>query len=175
MKKILSILIPMFSLTVGFAQISSQKEIVHQNYIYEIISNIKKIDKVTDNPVIVINDTIIDKYALGTISISRFDIENLTILKKGQNQLIKYYGEESVNGVILIKTKPFDQKIKEDYERDLDVLYLVDGKKISNSKAKNISADSIANIQVINNKDSIIKYTSKEVRGIIKITLKNNP
>ena len=99
----------------------------------------------------------------------------MSIIHKGQKDLIEVYGEQSINGVILIEAKPFDQKIKEDYEGDSNVLFLINGKKISNSKAEKINPDSIAKIQVIKNKDSIIKYTSKEVQGIIKITLKNNP
>ena len=172
MRTILSLLILLFS-NFLFSQNESQENI--DNYIYKIISDLEKENKVTDNPVIVINEIVYKERSWDTLSFSKFDIESISIIHKNQKDLVEVYGEQSINGVILIEAKPFDQKIKEEYEGDSNVLFIINGKEISNSKAKKINHDSIAQIQVIKNKDSIIKYTSKEVQGIIKITLKNNP
>jgi len=171
MKNITTILILLFS-TFLFSQNQSKEE-NQDNYIFKIISDLKNQNKISEKPVIVINEKVYKNNNWDALTISKFDIESLSIIKKGQKNLIEVYGNQSINGVILIETKPFDEKIKEDFESYSNALILLDNKEISNSKARKINPDSIENIQIIKNQDSIIKYTSKEVQGIIKITLKN--
>jgi outer membrane receptor for ferrienterochelin and colicin len=169
MRIILSILILLFS---NFLFSQDQLRENPDNYIYKIISDLEKEKQVTDNPVIVINEKVFKEKDWINLSLSKFDIESISIINKDQKGLIEVYGQQSVNGVILIKTKPFDEKIKEENKEDSNVLFLIDGKKISNSKVNKIDPESIEKVEVIKNQDSIKKYTSKEVQGIIKIILK---
>lgn len=54
------------------------------------------------------------------------------------------------------------------------VLYIVNGKKISNKSLKKINPKNIESLQVIKNKKELLKYTKKEFDGAIIITLKKN-
>jgi hypothetical protein len=53
-----------------------------------------------------------------------------------------------------------------------NVLYLLDGKKISSDTMRKISTDSISSIHVIKDVKKIKKYTPKKYDGIILIRLK---
>lgn len=151
---------------------TTDKETSRENYILKIISDLNKEEKVTGNPVIVINERIINAEALDTMTISAFEIESLSIIEKNQKTFKEIYGEQSINGVILIERKPFKEKINKDYNINEDVLFLLEGKPIKGSEANKIEPDDIEHIMVIKNKDSISKYTSGKVQGVVKIKLK---
>ncbi len=112
MKNIFTIIILLFS-TFLFSQNQSKEE-NQDNYIFKIISDLKKENKVAEKPVIVINEKVYENQSWDTLTISKFDIESLSIISKDQKNLIEVYGEQSINGVILIEIKPFDDKIKKD-------------------------------------------------------------
>ena len=54
------------------------------------------------------------------------------------------------------------------------VLYIIDGKKISNKSLKKINSKNIESLQVIKNKKELLKYTKKKFDGAIIITMKKN-
>ena len=53
------------------------------------------------------------------------------------------------------------------------VLYIVDGKPITQAELNGIDPDNIEAISVYNNYDSILKFTSGNYSGVVEITLKN--
>jgi len=54
------------------------------------------------------------------------------------------------------------------------VLYIVDGKPITQAELNGIDPDNIEAISVYNNYDSIRKFTSGNYSGVVEITLKGN-
>jgi hypothetical protein len=62
------------------------------------------------------------------------------------------------------------KKMKE--EQKSNVLYILDGKEISQNTLKKINPDDIASMDVIKNAESIKKYTQKKYDGVVVIYLK---
>jgi len=91
---------------------------------------------------------------------------------KGSKALVALYGEKAANGAILIKTIPkgyFGEGKTNAYN---DILYFIGDKQVGEEEIKNINPDDIAAIQVVKNKQEMVKYTLQERDGIIIITLK---
>jgi hypothetical protein len=53
-----------------------------------------------------------------------------------------------------------------------DILYFIGDKQVGEEEIKNINPDDIAAIQMVKNKQEMVKYTLQERDGIIIITLK---
>ena len=51
-------------------------------------------------------------------------------------------------------------------------LFIVDGKKMSGKKAKNIDPNNIESIDVLKGQNAIEQYGKKAKNGVVKITLK---
>ena len=106
MQKTLFILLAIFSIcTKSYSQEEPEK-----NYITKIISDFKKQEKISENPVIVINETIIDNKKIDSLKLTKDDIISLRIFEKGQNSLIEIYGKNSQNGIIFIERKPLNKE-----------------------------------------------------------------
>ena len=71
--------------------------------------NIKE-DKLDKNPVIVINERVIPKEKQSLFSFKASDILEVSIIAKGNEQMVIIYGEQSINGVVLIETKPLEEE-----------------------------------------------------------------
>ena len=54
------------------------------------------------------------------------------------------------------------------------VLYILDGKKISDKSLKKINSKRIKSVSIIKNKKEVAKYTKKKIDGVIIITTKKN-
>jgi hypothetical protein len=54
------------------------------------------------------------------------------------------------------------------------VLYILDGKKISDKSLKKINSKRIKSVSIIKSKKEVAKYTKKKIDGVIIITTKKN-
>lgn len=85
--------------------------------------------------------------------------------------MTQVYGEQSLNGLILIKTKSFKEKAKKSYS-DSKILFLVDGQVISQEEIEKIDPKDIETVTVIKNEEDILKYTTEHYDGVILIEMK---
>ena len=171
MNKILAILILMLSLSLNAQEISEKKS--QDNYLHELIADLIQKEEIANDPVIILNEQLLTSDILDTLSISKFEITSYAVLKKEQSDVEDKFGKQGLNGALMIKTKSYQETVRDDdYLAQEDVLYLIDGKATHSSMLKNMDPETIAKIDVLKDQDSIAKYTSKQVNGIIKIQLK---
>ncbi|MFB6319845.1 hypothetical protein [Saccharicrinis sp. FJH54] len=108
------------------------------------------------------------------------DIARMSVLKENMGASI--YGETGKGGVILITTKQAavitkrkevrincTQPVKQD-----KLLYLRDGKIISQAEMNVIDASNIESVDVIKDPDEIKKYTTEDYDGVIVIRMKQS-
>ena len=86
-------------------------------------------------------------------------------------QMVDIYGKQSLNGVLLIETKPFEEKAVKTISES-KVLILLNGKKITETELEKINPDEVESVNVIKDKEEIAKYTSDQYDGILIIKLK---
>ena len=171
MKKILASLLLLLTLSLNAQEISEKEN--QDDYLHELIADLVQKDEITKDPVIILNEQLLTSDILDTLSISKFEITSYAVLKKEQSDVEDKFGTQGLNGVLMIKTKSFQETLSdEDYLAKEDVLYLIDGKATHSSMLKNMDPETIAKIDVLKDQDSIAKYTDEEVNGIIKIQLK---
>jgi len=171
MNKILASLLLILSLSINAQEISEKKN--QENYLHELIADLIQKEEIASDPVIILNEQLLTSDILDTLSISKFEITSYAVLKKEQSDVENKFGKQGLNGVLMIKTKSFQETLSDkNYLAKDDVLYLIDGKATHSSKLKNMDPETIAKIDVLKDQDSIAKYTEKEVNGIIKIQLK---
>ncbi len=171
MKKILASLLLLLSLSVSAQEISEKEN--QDNYLHELIADLVQKEEITSDPVIILNEQLLTTEALDTLSISKFEITSYAILKKEQKDVENKFGKQGLNGVLMVKTKSFQETVSdEDFLAKEDVLYLIDGKATHSSMLKHMDPETIAKIDVWKDHDSIAKYTDEKVNGIIKIQLK---
>jgi len=150
---------------------ASDKRVV-QKFIELAVDN----EMIKENPVIVVNAEVVnDPERLNQLDFYKTDITEMTFIPKYQAETIKKYGSKAINGVISISTRPFYAKpvMKIDGRSTRNVLFIVDGKAVSEAEFQKINPDQIESLAVIKNKVQIKKYTDKDYDGIIKIKLKN--
>lgn len=148
-----------------------------KNRIKDFIQTSIKEQKISENPVIVLDEKVISANDLNTFSLSDEEIVSISIVSKEQAILDVLYGEQSKNGVIMIVTKQYQKTLDElaskenenDYE---NVLYLLDGKKITKKELSKIETNKIKSVNVIKKPSEIAKYTADSYDGVIVINLK---
>lgn len=128
-------------------------------------------NKLKKNPVIVLNDRVLEDDELDQFKFYKSDIIEFSLIEKDNHQMIDIYGEKSLNGVLLIETKPFQEKSTKSISEN-KVLFLLEGKPINENELKKLNPDKIESIEVIKNKEEIVKYTSENYDGVVKINLK---
>lgn len=136
-----------------------------------------KEQKISQNPVIVLDEKVISANELSTFSFSDEEIVSISVVSKEPTILNILYGEQSKNGVIMIVTKQFQKTLDElgtkEKENELEnVLYLLNGKKITKKELSKIETSKIKSINVIKKPSEIAKYTSDSYNGVIIIDLK---
>ena len=136
-----------------------------------------KEQKISKNPVIIVDEKVIPSNGLSTFSFSDEEIESISIVSKEQAILNTLYGDQSKNGVIMIVTKQFQKTLDElaSKEKENDhknVLYLLDGKKITKKELSKIETYKIKSVNVIKKPSEIAKYTADSYDGVIIIDLK---
>ncbi|WP_445747374.1 hypothetical protein [Polaribacter sp.] len=146
-----------------------------KNRIKDFIQTSIKEQKISENPVIVLDEKVISFNDLNTFSLSDEEIVSISIVSKEQAILDVLYGEQSKNGVIMIVTKQYQKTLDELASKENDhenVLYLLDGKKITKKELSKIETNKIKSVNVIKKPSEIAKYTADSYDGVIVIDLK---
>jgi len=125
-----------------------------------------------NNPLIVIDEKMIITGGMDSLKLKPERIASVSIVKKDLDKLVKIYGPQANNGVILIETKP-EKKVTFKNKKD-NILYLLNNKEISKEQLEQIEPNDIKEVKVIKDKKGIATYTNKKYDGIILITLKKS-
>jgi hypothetical protein len=127
--------------------------------------------KLKKNPVIVVNERVLKDNELDKLNFYKSDILEFSLVAMDNSQMVDIYGEQSLNGVLLIETKPFQEKSAKSIS-DSKVLFLLNGKQINQEDLEKINPDKIESVEVIKDKEEIAKYTTDNYDGVVKINLK---
>jgi len=141
------------------------------------INELKKEGKITDKPLLMVDDSVISQESLKTnrLPFSSTDIAQIDFLPKNSEKAMNIYGERGKNGVVTILTKKYQaylQKKAIQPQPEGKILYLVDGLKMTLDNVKKIDKNSIESINVLNDKNSIKKYASGDYSQAVLIKLK---
>ncbi len=127
--------------------------------------------KLKKNPVIVVNEKVLKDNELDKLNFYKSDILGINLVAMDNHQMVDIYGKQSLNGVLLIKTKPSQEKAAKSIS-DSKVLYLLNEKPITQTELEKINPDIIESVEVIKNEKEIAKYTTEKYDGVVKIKLK---
>ena len=127
--------------------------------------------KLKKNPVIVVNERVLKDNELDKLNFYKSDILEFSLVAMDNPQMVDIYGEQSLNGVLLIETKPFQEKAAKSIS-DSKVLFLLNDKPITQAELEKINPDTIESVDVIKDKTEIAKYTTNEYNGVVIIKLK---
>ncbi|WP_035899312.1 hypothetical protein [Leeuwenhoekiella sp. MAR_2009_132] len=127
--------------------------------------------KLKKNPVIVVNERVLKDNELDKLNFYKSDILEFSLVAMDNTQMVDIYGEQSLNGVLLIETKPFQEKAAKSIS-DSKVLFLINDKQITQAELEKINPDTIESLDVIKDKKEIAKYTTDEYDGVVIIKLK---
>ena len=139
----------------------------------ELVKNLKKEGKINKNPVVVINEKVIESEELKNLKIYNSEIIDISVIERNNTEMTQIYGEQSTNGILLIETKPFQEKAVRTISES-KVLLLIDGKETPYEKIETIDPNDIESVTVIKDKKEISKYTSENYDGVIIIVMKKN-
>jgi hypothetical protein len=142
-----------------------------KNMIADFIKKSIAENKLKKNPVIVVNERVLKDNELDKLNFYKSDIIEFTFVAMDNPQIVEIYGKQSLNGVILIETKPFQEKAEKNIS-DSKVLFLLNDKPITQAELEKINPDRIESVDVIKNKKEIAKYTTAEYDGVVIIKLK---
>jgi len=81
------------------------------------------------------------------------------------------YGNSGKDGVVLIITNEIQEKSAVTSSEN-KILFIVDGKQISQSESDMLVPENIESLEVIKEKKGIKKYTKKNYDGVVIIKLK---
>lgn len=137
-----------------------------------IVDRIKSGD-INKEHLILLNEKKLSEEEVKNLKLSNDQIEKLSVIKKGNSQMIEIYGKGSENGIIMITTKREEQKEMIPFKKS-KILYILDGKIVRESVLKILSPNDIESINVIKDKKEVAKYTDKSYDGVIIIKMKKN-
>lgn len=143
----------------------------NKTYLANYIDSIKVENKLTENPLVVI-DGLIEEYELmndGAFLLLEEDIINKEYLKKETAE--KIYGERGKYGVVLVRTRLSEVR-KGTSNSNKKTLYVLDGKRISKEEYHKIDQSKIIGIGTIINKKAIKEYSNDDYDQMIYITTK---
>jgi hypothetical protein len=127
--------------------------------------------KLKENPVIVVNEKVLKDDELDTLNFYKSDILDMSLITKNMPAMTEIYGEQALNGVVLIEVKPLESCATKTIS-DSKVLFLLNDKPITEEAVKRIDPNSIESVTVIKNKEAIAKYTTEQFDGVVIIELK---
>jgi hypothetical protein len=136
-----------------------------RNFLRDQIQKQSATGVITDKPILVIDgkphryDVELKDHPL---QLAKADIENIQVLKLPK--AIEIYGDAGRAGVLVITTKNGGSE-----EKSQNVLYFLDDKQISKAEMETLDPSKIESIDVLKDKDKVLKYTDKEVDGVIII------
>ena len=143
------------------------------NMLAEFIKKSIAEKKLKENPVIVVNERVLKETELNKLNFYKSEIVGISIMAMDNAQMVDFYGKQSLNGVILIETKPFQERAAKTIS-DSKVLYLLNDKPITQAELEKINPDKIKSVDVIKNKKEILKYTSEKIDGVVIIKMKKS-
>ncbi|WP_286863159.1 MULTISPECIES: M56 family metallopeptidase [Sphingobacterium] len=149
---------------------------------------IKGASDATGNPLFVVDGEVISKEELDAIAPER--IESISVLKDKSATAI--YGEKGENGVLLITTKTGSSTgklqgkvtglfVRQDsvskakaavIKYPANILYVVDGARISSGEMRDMDQNNIESIHVIKDGSAWAKYGEEGKNGVIEVTTK---
>ena len=150
-----------------FAQVITTKKANNERI---TIQKLKKDAKLDANPVVVINENMILTGGLDSLNIDPNNIVKIDLVKKDTDKYVKRYGPQAKNGVVFIETK---EKLPNKNALSDDVLYLINGKKVSKEVVEKLSPDDIESMNVIKDKSELAKYPTQNYVAIVSVKLKN--
>ncbi len=142
-----------------------------KNMLAEFIQKSIAENKLNENPVVVLNKRVLKGQELDKFNFYKSDILDISLVAKDNPQVVDIYGKQSLNGVLLIETKPFQERAVKSIS-DSKVLYLLNEKPVTVAELEGINPDEIESVHVVKNKSEISKYTSDKVDGVIIIIMK---
>jgi hypothetical protein len=144
-----------------------------KNMLAEFIQKSIAEKKLNENPVVVINERVLTGQNLEKFNFFKSEILEISVLAKDNPQIVNVYGKQSLNGVLLIETKPFQERAVKSIS-DSKALYLLDEKLITEAELERINPDEIESVTVVKDKNEISKYTSDKVDGVVIIKMKKS-
>jgi hypothetical protein len=144
-----------------------------KNMIADFIQKSIAEKKLKKNPVIVVNERVLKDDQLDKLNFYKSEILEFSLIAMDNPQMEGIYGKQSLNGVVLIETKPFQERAAKTIS-DSKVLYLLNDKPITQAELEKINPDKIKSVDVIKNEKEILKYTSEKVDGVVIIKMKKS-
>jgi TonB-dependent SusC/RagA subfamily outer membrane receptor len=137
------------------------------------VRNATSVNSKLKNPLYIVDGKKVTKEELNKLNTN--DIESVNFIK--DKEALKPYGKDGENGVILVTTKKkaTGNKIADEHktnELPKDVLYIVDGKKVTIEEANKINPNDIEAINVLKDKSATAVYGEDGKNGVIIITTK---
>lgn len=142
-----------------------------KNMIADFIEKSIAEKKLKKNPVIVVNERVLKDGELDKLNFYKSDIIEFNIIAMDNPQMEGIYGKQSLNGVLLIETKPFQERAAKSIS-DSKVLILLNEKPITEAELEKINPNEVESVNVVKDKNEISKYTSDKVDGVLIITMK---
>lgn len=171
MKKLILLLISIFTISINYSQESSLPQITKTELI-DFITQAKKDGKITDKSIVVLDEEII--LDVEELNNNQKFFGQISIIEKGNKEMTEIYGKNAINGIIMIQSTPKNPEDQDIEISDGIVLFFIAEKEVSEKELQKLLPDSIQNIQVIKSKKEIAKYTNKECDGIVIINLKKS-
>jgi|WetSurMetagenome_2_1015567.scaffolds.fasta_scaffold15049_4 hypothetical protein len=163
-------------LTVSAALINGQNTTIPapEDYLFYYLLGLKAEDKITSDPLIVVDGAVYTYELLkqSGLNLTRKNIYEITCLEKGNKVAVSIYGEKGRDGVVLITTTKTHDKMRSP-DHDYNVLFVVGRKKLSLDEVNTIDPADIESINVIRDKEGIMKYTNRDYDGVVVITMKD--
>lgn len=169
MKKLIIFLILALTISINYSQESKITEITKTQLIDFIEESINA-DKIAHNPLVVLDEQIILDVE-GLNDDQKF-FGRLSIIEKGNKGMTDIYGENAINGIILIESMPELPDEKSIEISNSKVLFFIGDKEVPEMELKKLDPNTILNVQVIKTKEEISKQTDKDCDGIVIINLK---
>lgn len=142
-----------------------------KNMIADFIEKSIAEKKLKKNPVIVVNERVLKDGELDKLNFYKSDIIEFNIIAMDNPQMEGIYGKQSLNGVLLIETKPFQERASKSIS-DSKVFILLNEKPITEAELEKINPNEVESVNVVKDKNEISKYTSDKVDGVLIITMK---
>lgn len=144
------------------------------DYLAQYISKIESQNKITNSPLLVIDDGFAFDYAYykeNYDNLSNSDIKQIDYLSKDSETAINIYGERAKGGVLLITTNKFGIICTTPID-NREVLILLGEKQISKKEFKKLNPADIKSIEVINKEKDVQNKTKDKYDGIVIIRMK---
>lgn len=173
MKKAILLLSAVILTACSAHRYASTKNTVPDTYLPDYIAGMVKEGKITDQPLIVIDEfrILYDESHRAGLTVSEKDIYSISSIEKDNAKAIEDYGDRAKGGVILITTKG-GKELADKPASEQRILFLEGKRKLSKKQVEKISPNDIETITVFKGREAVKKYTRKAYDGVIIIKMK---